>query len=78
MKNQPQDALTKHKRQRANDEIVKEILLPLGRALATNWAQGNQRESCVVLAHLTGSSHEMGMTVADLSRMLKKVCVVVY
>lgn len=53
--------------------LVKDLILPVARALTANWTNGNRKEAGVVLSHLTGSGKSVGQTVLVMARLLKKV-----
>lgn len=53
--------------------LVRDLILPVARALAANWTQGNRKEAGVILSHLVGSGKLVGQTVHHLARLLKKV-----
>lgn len=53
--------------------VVKELILPIARALTANWTYGNRKEAGIVLSHLTGSGKLTGQTVLSLARSMKKV-----
>lgn len=53
--------------------LVKDLLLPVARALTANWTHGNRKEAGVILSHLTGSGKLAGSTVHAMARLLKKV-----
>ncbi len=53
--------------------LVKDLILPVARALTANWTHGNRKEAGVVLSHLTGSGKMVGQTVHLMARLLKKV-----
>lgn len=59
--------------EKENKQVIRQLLLPLARSLATNWTFGNRREAGVALAHITGSGQDAASLVSTLSKLLKKV-----
>lgn len=53
--------------------LVRDLIVPVARALAANWTQGNRKEAGVILSHLIGSGKLVGQTVHHLARLLKKI-----
>ena len=55
------------------NELTKDLLLPVARALTANWVYGNRKEAGIILSHLTGSGKLAAQTVHSLARLMKKV-----
>eukprot|EP00586_Coscinodiscus_wailesii_P000063 CAMPEP_0172480390 /NCGR_PEP_ID=MMETSP1066-20121228/5488_1 /TAXON_ID=671091 /ORGANISM="Coscinodiscus wailesii, Strain CCMP2513" /LENGTH=1957 /DNA_ID=CAMNT_0013241639 /DNA_START=101 /DNA_END=5974 /DNA_ORIENTATION=+ len=56
----------------SHDVLVRQLLLPLTRPLATNWQNGNRREAGVALSHITGSGSTSSHLISQLVKQLKK------
>ena len=54
-------------------DAVYSILLPIARALGTNWETGSRKEAGAVLHHISGSGKEASELVQSLLRVLKKL-----
>lgn len=54
-------------------ERAQALLLPLGRALAFNWKEGNRREAAVALSHINGSGDVTSDKISALTRLMKRV-----
>lgn len=65
-----EDAQTEAKAERAK---VHDLILPIARALAANWSDGNRKEAGVILSQFTSSGKLTKYTVQSLARMLKKI-----
>mmetsp|Transcript_4445 Transcript_4445/g.12822 ORF Transcript_4445/g.12822 Transcript_4445/m.12822 type:complete len:1392 (+) Transcript_4445:134-4309(+) len=52
---------------------ARDLLLPIARSLAANWADGNRKEAGIVLSHLTGKGKLAGQTVHLMAKKLKKI-----
>lgn len=56
-----------------DSELVKDLLLPFARSVATNWKHSNRREAGYALAHIVGSGQEASKIVGTMTRIVKKV-----
>jgi cohesin complex subunit SA-1/2 len=57
----------------AEMKLSHSLLYPLGRAIATNWTNGNRREAGVFLRHIGGSGPTAAEIVTTTSRQMKKI-----
>merc|ERR1712194_45206 len=57
----------------AERKLSQSLLLPMGRALATNWTNGNRREAGVFLRHIGASGPTASDIVSTTSRQMKKI-----
>lgn len=56
-----------------NPKVCQDLLLPLARAVAVNWNEGNRLAAATELSHITGSGPEATALVSTLSKVLKKI-----
>ncbi len=54
-------------------QLAQSLLFPMGRALATNWTNGNRREAGVFLRHISASGPTAADIVSNTSRQMKKM-----
>lgn len=54
-------------------KLSQSLLLPMGRAVATNWSNGNRREAGVFLRHIGASGPTASDIVSTTSRQMKKI-----
>jgi cohesin complex subunit SA-1/2 len=57
----------------AERKLSQSLLYPMGRAIATNWTNGNRREAGVFLRHISGSGPTAADIVSATSRQMKKI-----
>ena len=57
----------------AEKKLSQSLLFPMGRAIATNWTNGNRREAGVFLRHIGGSGPMASDIVSTTSRQMKKI-----
>ena len=57
----------------AERKLSQSLLYPMGRAIATNWTNGNRREAGVFLRHIGGSGPTAADIVSATSRQMKKI-----
>lgn len=57
----------------AERNLSQSLLYPMGRAIATNWTNGNRREAGVYLRHICGSGPTAADIVSATSRQMKKI-----
>ena len=53
--------------------LVSDTLVPLGRALTSNWNDGNRLEAGLALMHITGSGPQASEVVHKMARHLKRI-----
>lgn len=54
-------------------QLSQSLLFPMGRAIATNWTNGNRREAGVFLRHISASGPTAADIVTTTSRQMKKI-----
>lgn len=54
-------------------QLAQSLLLPMGRAVATNWTNGNRREAGVFLRHISASGPTAADIVSATARQMKKI-----
>jgi len=57
----------------AERKLSQSLLYPMGRAVATNWTNGNRREAGAFLRHIDGSGATAADIVSTTSRQMKKI-----
>lgn len=57
----------------AERKLSQALLYPMGRALATNWTNGNRREAGMFLRHIDASGPTAAAIVSETSRQMKKI-----
>jgi cohesin complex subunit SA-1/2 len=70
LKDQPEDTVIA--KQQKQDALYK-LLLPMARALCTNWDGGSRKEAGAVLLHIAGSGKDASDLVHCMLRVLKKI-----
>jgi cohesin complex subunit SA-1/2 len=56
-----------------NKKLPYSLLLPMGRAIATNWTSGNRREAGMFLRHISSSGPFASSIVTTASKEMKKI-----